>query len=213
MSIEKLNIVLASHNKNKLQEIKDTCKSAYVNFSLATDFNLSDPIEDGLTFADNALIKAKFVSEATGLIALSDDSGLEIEALGNIPGVFSARYAEGDATYQVAFDKIANLLKQHENKTARFVSCMCLYVPTSLIQSMNLEHLFSGKNYIFFEGIIKGAIEFPPRGEYGFAYDKIFTPNGYKHTFAELQAGEKNAISHRSIAINKFVNFITSIHE
>ena len=213
MNIEKLNIVLASHNKNKLKEIIEICKSTPVNFSLATDFNLSDPIENGLTFADNALIKAKFVSESTGLIALSDDSGLEIEALGNIPGVFSARYAEGDATYQLAFDKIANLLKQHENKKARFVSCMCLYMPTSLIKAMNLEHLFNGKNYIFFEGIITGVIDFPPRGEHGFAYDKIFIPTNYNKTFAELQASEKNAISHRYIAINKFLNFIKSIHE
>lgn len=189
-------IVLATANEHKIKEfhaILSTIKSNIQLLSSVTDFHLDSPAEDGLSFEANAYIKASYVAQNTQYISISDDSGFEVEALDNQPGIFSARWAiNGD--YSTAFNKIEHSVKDCNNHNARFICVICLCYP-------NFQHYF-------FKGQIDGKLCFPPCGDKGFAYDRIFIPNGYTKTFAQMDSQLKNQLSHRYLALSKLQQFI-----
>ncbi len=198
-----MKLLLASYNKNKLKELIYLLEDTEVELFSSEDFSLSEPIETGKTFEENALIKAKKACIESGILSLADDSGFEVNAIGGQPSVYSARWAyKGD--YTKAFERIKGLLdhaneKLNEmglpsNNKAKFITVLCLYNPLD-------------NSHKFFRGEIDGEVVFPPRGENGFAYDSIFIPNGYKKTFAEISFEEKNLIAHRNIALQKFKTY------
>lgn len=184
-------ILIATHNQHKKEEIQQILGEKYLVTSL-TDYDLHEEIvEDGNSFHENALIKAKYCFEKTGKASLGDDSGLVVEALDGRPGIYSARYA-GNHDFAKNMAKVLEEMKDIENRKAYFVTVMCL---------VNKE----GINY--FEGRVYGNLTREIRGEKGFGYDPIFIPETYEITFAEMNAEEKNKISHRKQAIEKFLEF------
>ncbi|MEN2994199.1 MAG: XTP/dITP diphosphatase [Thermodesulfovibrio sp.] len=192
-----MKIVIASRNVKKTEELRRILEGVEINLLSINDFpELEEVEEDGVTFEENALKKARYVCQKTGLPAISDDSGLEVEALGGKPGVRSARYAGERATDE---DNIKKLLKDLEGvplekRNARFVCCIALVFP-------------NGQEYIFW-GYVKGTITESPRGNYGFGYDPVFIPEGFQKTFAEMEPYEKDKISHRREALNKLKDFL-----
>ncbi len=192
-------IVIASHNKGKVKEIGELLAPLGFSVVSAGEMNVDEPEETGLTFAENALLKAHNTTAKTGLVALADDSGLAIPALGGAPGIFSARWAGENKDFTVAFARIEKELKAKNiediNTTkASFICSLCLYFP-------------GGENHIF-EGRIDGTLQFPPQGEKGFGYDPVFIPDGYDITFAQMDHYKKQAISHRARAFKKLVEFL-----
>ena len=191
--VEKL--VFATNNLHKLQEVR-AILDGKVNIRSLSEIGCFDEIpETADTLEGNALMKAKYVYDRFQLDCFADDTGLEIEALGGEPGVFSARYAGLEQDSYKNRMKVLRLMKQQTNRKARFRTVIAL--------------ILQGKEY-FFEGKISGVIAHEPRGEGGFGYDSIFVPDGYEKTFAELSAEQKNQISHRAIAVKKFADFILS---
>lgn len=184
-------LVIASHNDGKIKEINALLSPYGIEAAAANKMGLADPEETGKTFAENALIKAKAAAEASGLPALSDDSGLEVAALDGAPGVYSARWAGAPRDFGAAMRKIEDALRDKAagDDKARFVCALCLAWP-------------DGRRRIF-EGEVRGTLTFPPRGDKGFGYDPIFIPAGYAITFGEMDPTEKHAISHRADAFRK----------
>ena len=163
--------------------------------------NIETPAEDGKTFTDNAIAKARFYATATGLWALADDSGLEVDALAGAPGVYSARYAGENASDA---DRRALLLSElaqvsEKDRRARFVSVVAIASADGKVLNVS-------------EGICEGTLTFAPRGEGGFGYDPLFVPDGFSQTFAELPESVKNRISHRARALIKTRQFLKSCH-
>ena len=188
----KKEILVATHNQHKKEEIQQIL-GEHFNVTSLTDYDIHDEIvEDGKTFHENALIKAKYCFEKTGKPSLGDDSGLVVEALDGRPGIYSARYA-GNHDFAKNIDKVLDELKGEENRKAYFVTVMCLVDET-------------GENY--FEGRVYGNLIKESRGEKGFGYDPIFIPENHEITFAEMKPEEKNVISHRKNAIEKFLKFL-----
>ena len=187
-------LVLASRNKHKIIEMQEILRGLGIEVLSALDFpELEDVDEDQPTLEGNALKKARYVHEQTGLPALSDDTGLEVEALGGAPGVYSARYAGQNVTYQ---DNVMKLLKELDGVDKRSA------------QFRTVVALADGDQEYTFEGVCKGEILTEQKGDKGFGYDPVFQPAGYELTFAELDALVKNEISHRGRAIQKFVEFL-----
>lgn len=185
-------ILIATHNLHKKEEIQQILGDQYSVTSLA-DYDLHDEIvEDGRTFHDNAEIKAKFCFQQTGKSSLGDDSGLVVEALDGRPGIFSARYA-GNHDFAKNIEKVLAEMKDETNRRAYFVTVMCL-------EDESGTH--------FFEGRVYGNLLHSPQGEKGFGYDPIFVPDGFTNSFAEMTPEEKNKISHRKNAIDKFLAFL-----
>ncbi len=186
-------IVFATHNNHKLEEIRNILGSEYEVLSLH-DINCFEEIpETGDTLETNALLKAQYVKEKYGYDCFADDTGLEIPALNNAPGVYSARYA-GDAKDSMAnMKKVLKELETRQDKRARFRTVIVLIIGNKVCQ---------------FEGKIDGQIIEENKGNTGFGYDPIFVPDGYKETFAELGSEIKNKISHRSQAVNKLKAFL-----
>lgn len=183
-------IVVATANPGKIRELRALLPSCFEAVT-AGELGIQLPPETADTFAENALIKARAASQATGLVALADDSGLEVDALGGRPGVHSAHYAGQGATDR---DNIQRLLKElrgvpMERRTARFRAVIALVAP-------------DGREALA-EGVVEGRIIEEPRGESGFGYDPIFQPLGSEHTFAEMSAEEKNQRSHRAQALQR----------
>ncbi len=190
--IEKL--VLASRNKHKIQEMKELVQPLGIEVFSALDFpDLEEVEEDQPTLEGNALKKARYVHQITGLPALSDDTGLEVEALGGAPGVYSARYAGEDATYQDNVLKLLSEMSGAMNRSARFRTVMAFIISAE-------EKTFDGE--------VIGEILEEQRGAGGFGYDPVFKPNGFTESFAELSSEIKNSISHRGRAVQKFVAFL-----
>ena len=188
----KKEILVATHNQHKKEEIQQIL-GEHFNVTSLTDYDIHDDIvEDGTTFHENALIKAKYCFEKTGKPSLGDDSGLVVEALDGRPGIYSARYA-GNHDFAKNIAKVLDELKGEENRKAYFVTVMCLVDET-------------GENY--FEGRVYGNLIKESRGEKGFGYDPIFIPENHEITFAEMKPEEKNVISHRKNAIEKFLKFL-----
>ena len=155
------------------------------------DFKLNEPIQNARTFKANAKIKSLYAAKKTGLICISDDSGLEVDALNKRPGIFSARWAGPSKNFKIAIKKIYNLLKKKNkfNSKARFVCAISIAFP-------------DGKSFEY-QGKIEGNISFPARGNKGFGYDPIFVPKGYSKTFGQISKIKKNQMSHRFEAFQK----------
>lgn len=186
-------LVFATNNQHKLSEVRAILEPLFTIVSLA-ELNCNDEIpETADTLEGNALIKARYIHDKFGLDCFADDTGLEVEALGGEPGVYSARYAgeENDATKNMS--KVLKLLGNNTNRAA------CFRTVITLIQ---------GKDVKFFEGRIDGEIAKHPGGESGFGYDPIFIPKGYDLSFAQLDIDEKNQISHRALAVKKLADYL-----
>ena len=186
-------LVIASHNLGKIDEITELMAPLGITVRNSVELQLPEPIEDGLTFTENATIKAISASNNTGLPALSDDSGLSINALSGAPGIYSARWAETNngRDFNVAMERIHNELIKHDDLTAQFTCPLALSWPDGHIET--------------FEGILDGKIIWTPRGTKGFGYDPIFQKLGDSRTFGEIEPMEKQNISHRAIAFNKML--------
>jgi XTP/dITP diphosphohydrolase len=193
MSLKK--IVFATGNPNKLKEINAAIKSFKIVGLKDLGINEEVP-ETGITLKENALQKAKYVYDKTGLNCFSDDTGLEIEALNNKPGVYSARYAGADCSAENNMQKVLKELYSIRNRKAKFKTVIAL--------------ILNGKEF-FFEGAVNGTVLKEKKGIGGFGYDPIFKPEGYKETFAEMSIGLKNKISHRGLAVQKLVNFLEAL--
>jgi len=194
----KSRILVASRNKGKLREINRLIAGLPIEvLSLDAFEEIIDPEETGSTFRENALLKARYYAKLTGEISLSDDSGLEVTALDNKPGIYSARYGGANASYQNKIDKLLRALSQKpvSDRSARFVCALALVDADQKI-------LFEA------EGICEGTIQSSPRGEGGFGYDPIFVPIGFDKTFGEIDEGAKDRISHRGIALEKLISFL-----
>lgn len=185
-----MQLLIATRNTHKLEEIKAIFNFQGLEICSALDFpELPDTIEDRDTFAGNAVKKAQELCDATGLPAIADDSGLEVDALGGAPGVWSARYAGEPCDYSANNEKLLRELAGKQNRRARFVTVIALCRP--------------GEEPLTVEGTCEGTIIDKPRGTGGFGYDPLFVPDGTNQTFAELPAEMKNKISHRANALTK----------
>jgi XTP/dITP diphosphohydrolase len=194
-------IVAATHNAGKLREIRELLAPHGVEAVGAAEMNLAEPEETGATFAANAAIKAEAAARGSGEPALADDSGLCVEALGDAPGIYSARWAGGSKDFAAAMARVEReLLAAGAAKPWRayFVSALALAWPDGRTET--------------FEGRVDGELVFPPRGTAGFGYDPIFRPDGHDRTFGEMSAEEKHgvpadgslALSHRARAFQTF---------
>ena len=191
-----MQLIFASHNKNKVKEVKSLIPVT-INLLSLDDINLLNEIEEtSTTIEGNALLKAQTIYKQTGINCFADDSGLLVDALNGAPGVYSARYAGEQKNDADNMQKLLFNLKNIETRDAHFKTVMALII--------------DGKDYLF-EGIINGKIISEKTGTNGFGYDPIFVPNGYTETFAQLNSETKNAISHRGIALKKMIEFINAI--
>jgi XTP/dITP diphosphohydrolase len=192
-------LLIGTGNIGKLREIKSILGDVpYELMSLADFADIETPDENGATYADNAILKAKSYASQTGLPTLADDSGLEVAALNRAPGVLSARYAGDNASDAGRRSLLLSELSKigSQARTARFVCVVAIATPTQLI---NVS-----------EGVCDGEIIDAPRGSGGFGYDPLFVPDGHDLTFAELPDGLKNQISHRGRALTKAREFLLS---
>lgn len=199
-------IVLATHNEGKLREFRDLIGPLGFDVISAGELGLPEPAENGTTFEENAATKADAASMATGLVALSDDSGLAVDALDGDPGVYTADWAEtedGTRDFYLAMQKVEDALQakgvsEPKKRTARFVSVLCMRWPDGHRE--------------FFKGECDGHLIWPPKGTSGFGYDPVFVPDGFDITFGEMTAeekhgwkpGDKTALSHRARAFKLF---------
>jgi XTP/dITP diphosphohydrolase len=189
-------IVFATNNQHKLDEIRDIVSGSISILSLS-DLGFFDDIpETGVTLQENALIKAEHIYKFFGVNCFADDTGLEIDALNGRPGVYSARYAGEGCTFTDNVKKVLAELSGVENRKARFRTVISL--------------ILEGRTY-FFEGAVEGIIEKEFKGHGGFGYDPVFTPLGYTKTFAEMDAAEKNRISHRGLAVARLTEFLQHV--
>lgn len=205
--LETRTIVVASHNAGKIAEIADLIGPFGFSAKSAAELKFEEPDETGTTFEENAAIKALASARASGLPALSDDSGLVVDALDGAPGVYTANWAEredGSRDFVMAMEKVEKALADRgattpEQRSGRFVSVLCLAWPDGHTE--------------MFRGEVEGTIVWPPRGNKGFGYDPVFQPEGYETTFGEMTAEEKHgwkpgdqqALSHRARAFKLFV--------
>ena len=192
-----MNIVLATRNKKKIEEIRRITAGMQINLFTLDDFpDCPEVEEDGKTFEENALKKARAISEFTKMPALADDSGLEVYVLNNAPGVFSARYA-GESSGDAANTKklLDDMLSAPDGRRgARFVCVIALSFPDGRSET--------------FSGYCGGSIGREPGGSNGFGYDPVFYPEGYDRTFAEMADSEKDALSHRGEALKKLSEYL-----
>lgn len=191
------SLVLATHNAGKVREIRALLEPFGVKVTSAADHGLAEPDETETTFAGNARIKAHAAAKGSGLPALSDDSGIEVDALGGEPGVFTADWAEtpNGRDFPMAMAKVWNKLDEMnapEPRTARFCATLCLAWP-------------DGHDEIF-EGTVSGRLVWPMRGDLGFGFDPIFMPDGESITFGEMDPAKKHGMSHRAVAFAKLVD-------
>lgn len=186
-------LVIASHNQGKINEIKNILAPFNVKIYSADELNLPDVDETGNTFAENAILKAETLSSLSGKPCLADDSGLCVDALSGAPGVYSARYAP-DRDFNKAMDKLLNELQNSSSSdwSAHFSCVLALKIPQQPVR--------------IYEGRVDGCITPRRRGNNGFGYDPIFIPQGFNKTFAEFSAEEKSSVSHRGKALKLFLD-------
>ena len=189
-------LVVASHNPGKVREIAELVAPRGLNVASATDLGLSEPEETGSTFVENAHIKAVAAAEDSGLPALADDSGLEVEPLHGAPGIHSARWAGPTKDFAIAMRRVADELRARNawnvapGPRANFTAVLCLAWPNGGTAA--------------FEGKVYGHLVWPPRGSKGFGYDPMFVADGETLTFGEMEPDAKHAISHRARAFQRF---------
>ena len=189
-------IVFATNNQHKLEEVRAMIGDYFQVLSLK-DIDCNEDIpENGLTFEENAISKARYIKEHYGYDCFADDSGLEVTALNNAPGVFSARYAGEPSNSQRNIEKLMHEMQGKEERSARFRTCIAY---------------LTGEEERYFEGCVEGNIIDTLRGCNGFGYDPLFVPCGYDITFAEMSSEEKNKISHRAIAVQKLIEYLLRI--
>lgn len=192
-----MKLVFATNNQNKLKEVKQLLPASIELLSLK-DIDCEDDItESGKTIRENAKIKSRYIYEKFGMNCFADDTGLEVDAIGGRPGVYSARFAGPSSRSEDNINKLLIELKGIENRKANFRTVISLMI--------------DGKDEAF-EGIVKGVITNEEMGSNGFGYDSVFMPDGFDKTFAEMTAQEKNEISHRGIAVNKLTSFIRELN-
>jgi len=191
-------IIVASHNQGKVREIRELLAPLGVETMSAAELNLPEPEETETSFAGNARLKALAAAKAAGIPALSDDSGLAVDALDGAPGIYAARWAEkpkfegGGRDFDMAMWHVHDQMEQKGGpKTARFICALCLAFP-------------DGHTEIY-EGKVEGEMVWPPRGDKGFGYDPVFQAMGDTLTFAQIDPAEKHAKSHRADAFEKFL--------
>ena len=189
-------LIIASHNSGKVREIRALLEPFGVEILSAKDFGLIEPAETEDNFAGNARIKAHFTARETGLPALSDDSGIEVDGLGGAPGVYTADWAETakGRDFPMAMKKVWEMLEAKQApipRTARFCCTLCLAWP-------------DGNDEIF-AGRVDGQVVWPMRGELGFGFDPVFLPDGESETFGEMDSARKHGMSHRADAFAKLV--------
>ncbi|MCH8568562.1 MAG: RdgB/HAM1 family non-canonical purine NTP pyrophosphatase [Balneolales bacterium] len=192
-------LVLATANPNKVEELRSMMESSGITLKIRarSEFDgLEEVVEDENTLHGNAVKKAKYLFEETEITALADDTGLEVDALNGEPGVFSARYAGENASYEDNVNKLLKSLSGQKNRKARFRTVLAMV---------------SAYGTFVFEGVCEGEITTKPAGKGGFGYDPVFLPNGYPKTFAELDPVIKNTISHRGRAFKKWLHFISQL--
>jgi XTP/dITP diphosphohydrolase len=194
-------LVIATHNRGKLAEMRDLLAPYGIDAVSAAELGLPEPEETGATFSANARIKAFAAANATNLPAFADDSGLVVDALDGAPGIHSARWAGEERDFSRAMSKVEEALRGHgaraaNQRRAHFVSVLTVVWPDGHIEE--------------FEGRVNGSLVWPPRGAKGFGYDPMFLPDGHTHTFGEMTAEEKHglppkgtALSHRARAFVK----------
>jgi len=187
-------ILLATNNPGKFRELKEILPKK-IKYYKPKNFKLNEPIENGKTFKSNAKIKSLYAAKRTGLVCISDDSGLEVDALSKKPGIYSARWAGPTKDFNIAISRVFNLLskKKKLNSKARFVCAISIAFP-------------DGKSFEF-QGKVEGHISFPARGNKGFGYDPIFVPKGENKTFAQFGKVKKNRMSHRFNAFLKIKKY------
>jgi XTP/dITP diphosphohydrolase len=191
-----MELVFATNNKHKIREISDLLDKDFKILGLA-ELNITEEIpEDAETLSENALFKARFVHDRTGLNVFADDTGLEVDALGGAPGVYSARYAGEGKSFDDNINKLLGEMEGAEDRSARFRTVIAL--------------IFNGKEYLF-EGKVEGVITRERRGDGGFGYDPVFLAEGYGLTFAEIPLSEKNLTSHRAKAMRKLLAFLNGM--
>lgn len=194
-----MNLVFASNNAHKLEEVKAILAPSHVDIKSLNEIGLYEDIEEtGLTFHENAAIKVNAVYEAKGINCFADDSGLEVEALNNQPGVFSARYAGQHGNHKANNQKLLKELEGKSNRKACFKTVIAL--------------LMDGKIH-YFEGRVDGVIAEELSGDKGFGYDPLFIPEGYDRTFADMPAEIKNSISHRKRALEAMLVFLNQTNQ
>ena len=190
-----MKLIFATHNQHKVEELKKLLPSNISILSL-TDINCYEEIEEtGTTLEENAKLKANFIKYKYGLDCFADDSGLEVDALGGSPGVYSARYAGDEKNNEDNIKKIWKELRDKDSTKAQF--------RTVIAASF-------GSKISIYEGKVIGNLIFEKRGNHGFGYDPIFIPEGYTKTFAEMGDAVKNKISHRALATQKFLVELTT---
>ncbi|MHA6719627.1 RdgB/HAM1 family non-canonical purine NTP pyrophosphatase [Sphingomonas sp. RS6] len=190
-------LVIASHNQGKVREIRDLLGPYGIEPVSAGELDLPEPEETGTSFVANAELKALQAADLSGLPALADDSGLCVEALGNEPGIFSARWAGPGKDFAVAMRKVEDrlaALPPGTPRAAHFVCALALAWPDGHVE--------------WFEGRIDGTLVWPPRGTRGFGYDPVFVPEGHDQTFGEMEPVAKHAMSHRAVAFRQLVSAI-----
>jgi len=198
-------ILVATGNKGKLVEIADLLAILNIKAIGSFDYNLPEPEENGQSFTENSLIKAKYYGDKTGLLSLSDDSGLCIDLLDGKPGIKSAGFAINEKTgqkdFDLAFEKIKSALIEKgvdvnkDKISAHFICSLSIYDPKTKISNS-------------FEGRVNGRLTFPARGNKGFGYDPLFIPDGFKQSFGEMSPTKKEQISHRAIAFEKLTKML-----
>jgi XTP/dITP diphosphohydrolase len=188
-----MEIVFATNNENKTREIRHILGNSFTLLSLS-DLNINEDIpENEPTLEGNAMHKARYVNKIVNMNVFADDTGLEIDALNGLPGVYSARFAGENKDSDANIDKALALMDSTKNRKARFRTVIAL--------------IMNGKEY-FFEGIVNGQILEEKRGTGGFGYDPVFVPEGRNLTFAEMSLDEKNKISHRALAVERLREFL-----
>ena len=190
----KIDLLFATSNKNKILEIKKVLPKEF-NIKSLDDIGFCEEIpENENTIEGNAIFKANYIYKKYNLNVFADDTGLEVDSLNGKPGVHSARYAGISKNSTDNINKLLKKLKNKKNRKARFKTIIALILNSKI-------HTF--------EGVVEGNITKKPKGENGFGYDPVFIPSGYTKTFGELSIEEKNSISHRSLAMNKLIDFIS----
>jgi XTP/dITP diphosphohydrolase len=193
-----LKVVLATHNQHKVEEFQRILGASMPNLEIVA-YDGPQPVENGISFAENALIKARAAAAHTGLVALADDSGICVDVLGGAPGIFSARWAgahgDGDANLRLLLDQLSDIAEEHRG--GHFTAAIALADP-------------SGSEAVV-EGIWPGRVATEPRGEHGFGYDPIFLPEGHSVSAAELSPDAKNAESHRARAFERLIPVLRAL--